>query len=454
MAKVIEKRNTPREQEPLVRAKNFKEVNIGFDLETAIKEANRCLGCKNAKCKAGCPVGIDIPAFIARVKVGDIDGAYKIIKQSNSLPAVCGRVCPQESQCECGCILTKMGHEPVAIGALEKFVADHASKNMAPEAIVKNGKRVAIVGSGPAGLSCAADCAKAGYEVTIFEAFHEVGGVLVYGIPEFRLPKSIVKDEVEALMALGVIIKKNTVIGKTFTIADLKTEYDAIFIGSGAGLPVFMGIKGENLAGVYSANEYLTRVNLMKAYKPDSPTPIQRGTKVAVVGAGNVAMDAARTALRMGAESVKVVYRRSRKEMPARAEEIHHAEQEGIEFLLLNDAVEILGDTKVTGMKVRKMQLGEPDARGRARPVPIPDSEYDIDVDQVIMSIGTSPNPLLPKSDASLEVSKWGTIVADEYGQTSIPGVFAGGDAVIGAATVILAMSAGRKAAAKIIETI
>ncbi len=454
MAKVIEKRNTPREQEPLVRARNFAEVNIGFDLETAIKEANRCIGCKNAMCRKGCPVGIDIPAFIARVKVGDIDGAYKIIKEANSLPAVCGRVCPQESQCEMRCILQKMGHEPVAIGALEKFVADHASKETAPLDIVKNGKKVAIVGSGPAGLSCAADCAKAGFEVTIFEAFHEVGGVLVYGIPEFRLPKSIVKEEVQALEAMGVIIKKNMVIGKTLTIADLKEEYNAIFIGSGAGLPVFMGIKGENLSGVYSANEYLTRINLMKAYKEGSATPVQRGSKVAVVGAGNVAMDAARTALRMGAESVKVIYRRSRKEMPARAEEIHHAEQEGIEFLLLNDAVEILGDTKVVGMKVRKMQLGEPDANGRARPVPIANSEFDIEVDQVIMSIGTSPNPLLPKSDSTLQVSKWGTIIADEYGQTSIPNVYAGGDAVIGAATVILAMSAGRKAASKIIETV
>ncbi len=447
------KRTLPIEQDPQVRSHNFDEVNQGYTAEMAIAEASRCLNCKNPKCVEGCPVNVHIPDFIAKCAKGEFAEAAKIIKGTNNLPSICGRVCPQEEQCEKNCVRQKLGG-PVAIGALERFCADYALQNgLKPQKPEKtNGLRVAIVGSGPAGLSCAAELAKAGFEVHVFEAFHKAGGVLVYGIPEFRLPKTLVQAEIDTLKELGVQFHLNVVVGRTYTLEELTETYDALFLGTGAGLPSFMKIKGENLAGVYAANEYLTRVNLMKAYEKDSSTPIVTGKNVIVVGGGNVAMDAARTALRMGAESVKIVYRRSMEELPARKEEVHHAQEEGIEFVLLNNPVEILGDKKVSGMRVIKMVLGEPDERGRKSPVPVPGSEYDIECDQVIIAIGTSPNPLLRKSCDKLEVSKRGTIVISEEAETSIPAVYAGGDAVSGAATVILAMGAGKKAAASIIE--
>ncbi len=442
-----------REQEAAVRAKNFDEVCLGYNKEEAMEEASRCINCKNAQCIKGCPVAIDIPAFIEQVKAGNIERAYQIISQSSALPAVCGRVCPQESQCEGKCIRGIKG-DPVSIGKLERFVADWARENnIKPEpAKEKNGKKVAVIGSGPAGLTCAGDLARRGYDVTIFEALHEAGGVLVYGIPEFRLPKEeVVAKEIANVEALGVKIEKNVIIGKSITIDELIEEegYEAVFIGSGAGLPKFMGIPGENANGVFSANEYLTRSNLMKAFDEDSNTPIMRGRKVAVVGGGNVAMDAARTALRLGAE-VHIVYRRSEEELPARVEEVHHAKEEGIIFDLLTNPTEILEDENnwVRGMKCIKMELGEPDASGRRRPVEIPNSEFEMELDTVIMSLGTSPNPLISSTTEGLETNKWKCIVADEeFGRTSKEGVFAGGDAVTGAATVILAMGAGKAAA-------
>jgi glutamate synthase (NADPH/NADH) small chain len=420
-------------------------------------EASRCINCKNAQCIKGCPVAINIPAFVEQVKLGNIEEAYKIISESSSLPAVCGRVCPQESQCEGKCIRGIKG-DPISIGKLERFVADWARENniKPTPAKEKNGKKVAVIGSGPAGLTCAGDLAKLGYDVTIFEALHEAGGVLVYGIPEFRLPKEkVVAKEIANVESLGVKIEKNVIVGKSVTIDELISDegYQAVFIGSGAGLPKFMGIPGENANGVFSANEYLTRSNLMKAFNEDSNTPIMRGKKVAVVGGGNVAMDAARTALRLGAE-VHIVYRRSEEELPARVEEVHHAKEEGIIFDLLTNPVEILEDENnwVKGMRVIKMELGEPDASGRRRPVEIPGSEYEMELDTVIMSLGTSPNPLISSTTEGLEVNKWKCIVADEeFGKTTKEGVFAGGDAVTGAATVILAMGAG-KAAAKGID--
>lgn len=451
------KKTPVREQDPKVRATNFEEVCLGYNKEEAMEEANRCIGCKNAQCVKGCPVAIDIPGFISHVKTGDIEGAYQVISESSALPAVCGRVCPQESQCEGKCIRGIKG-EPVSIGKLERFVADWARENgIKPEgAKEKNGKKVAVIGSGPAGLTCAGDLAKMGYEVTIFEALHEPGGVLVYGIPEFRLPKqAVVAKEIENVKSLGVTIETNVVVGKSVTIDELIEEegFDAVFIGSGAGLPKFMGIPGENANGVFSANEYLTRSNLMKAFDENSNTPIMRGQKVAVVGGGNVAMDAARTALRLGAE-VHIVYRRSEEELPARVEEVHHAKEEGIIFDLLTNPVEILEDEKgwVTGMKCVKMELGAPDESGRRRPVEVPDSEFVIDVDTVIMSLGTSPNPLISSTTEGLETNKWKCIIAEEEnGKTTKEGVYAGGDAVTGAATVILAMGAG-KAGAKGID--
>lgn len=454
MAKENISRIRPSEQPPEIRAKNFSEVSSGFNETAALAEASRCLGCKNAPCKTGCPVGVPIPEFIAEIKAGRYASAGEIIKMTNSLPSVCGRVCPQELQCEKNCILNKLGREPIAVGTLERFAGDAAIKETAAKetAPKKSKLKAAIIGSGPAGLSCAADLAKAGFSVTVFEAFHEAGGVLVYGIPEFRLPKSIVREEIKSLKELGVEIKTNMVIGKTFSLKELTSVYDAVFVGTGAGLPMFLNIPGENLPGVYSANEYLTRVNLMKAYKQNSETPVIRGRNVVVVGAGNVAMDAARTALRMGADKVTVVYRRSRAEMPARKEEILHAEEEGIVFKLLTDPISVIGKDYTEGIRVRRMKLGEPDAKGRPRPVPIEGSEYDIECDMLIVAIGTSPNPLLNKSEPSLTVSPRGTIVTDENGKTSLPKVYAGGDAVIGAATVILAMSAGRRAAKAIIE--
>ena len=446
-----------REQDAKVRAANFEEVCLGYNKEEAMEEAVRCINCKNAQCIKGCPVSINIPGFIEKVKEGDIEAAYQVISESSALPAVCGRVCPQESQCE-GKFIRGIKGDPISIGKLERFVADWATENnIKPEgAKEKKGKKVAVIGSGPAGLTCAGDLAKMGYEVTIFEALHEPGGVLVYGIPEFRLPKeNVVQKEIENVKSLGVTIETNVIVGKSVTIDELLTEegFSAVFIGSGAGLPKFMGIPGENANGVFSANEYLTRSNLMKAFREDSETPIMRGKKVAVVGGGNVAMDAARTALRLGAE-VHIVYRRSEEELPARVEEVHHAKQEGIIFDLLTNPVEILEDENnwVCGMKCVKMELGEPDASGRRRPVEIPDSEYVIDCDTVIMSLGTSPNPLISATTKGLETNKWKCIVADEeFGKTSKEGVYAGGDAVTGAATVILAMGAG-KAGAKGID--
>ncbi len=446
-----------REQDAKKRAANFEEVCLGYNKEEAMEEANRCIGCKNAQCIKGCPVSINIPEFISHVKQGDIEGAYQVISESSALPAVCGRVCPQESQCEGKCIRGIKG-EAISIGKLERFVADWARENeIKPEgAKEKNGKKVAVIGSGPAGLTCAGDLAKMGYDVTIFEALHEAGGVLVYGIPEFRLPKqTVVAKEIENVRSLGVKIETNVVVGKSVTIDELIQDegFEAVFIGSGAGLPKFMGIPGENANGVFSANEYLTRSNLMKAFDENSDTPIMRGKKVAVVGGGNVAMDAARTALRLGAE-VHIVYRRSEEELPARVEEVHHAKEEGIIFDLLTNPIAIVEDEKgwVTGMKCIKMELGEPDESGRRRPVEVAGSEFVMDVDTVIMSLGTSPNPLISSTTEGLEVNKWKCIVAaEENGQTSKEGVYAGGDAVTGAATVILAMGAG-KAGAKGID--
>ena len=438
-------------QDPLVRNKNFEEVALGYTPEMAMEEAARCLGCKHRPCVEGCPVSVQIPDFIARVAEGDFAGAYRVIRQTNALPAVCGRVCPQESQCESRCVRGIKG-EPVAIGRLERFVADWARENLTGEEVppVFNGHRVAVIGAGPAGLTCAGELAKLGYGVTIFEALHTPGGVLSYGIPEFRLPKYIVAKEVEGLQKLGVEIRTNMVIGRVESVDELMDEgYEAVFIGSGAGLPSFMGIEGEALSGVYSANEYLTRVNLMKAYREGYDTPIRHSRSTIVVGGGNVAMDAARCAKRLGAE-VTVVYRRSEEEMPARREEIHHAKEEGIIFKFLNNPLRIVGDENgwVTGMECIEMELGEPDASGRRRPVPIKDSNFILDVDAVIMSIGTSPNPLIRTTTPGLEANKWGCIVADETtGATSREGVYAGGDAVTGAATVILAMGAGKDAA-------
>ena len=446
-----------REQAPDVRNKNFDEVCLGYNAEEAQEEATRCLNCKNAKCVQGCPVSINIPEFIHNVKEGNFEEAYKVIGKSSALPAVCGRVCPQETQCEGQCIRGIKG-EAISIGKLERFVADWARENnVSPEMPTeKKGKKVAVIGSGPSGLTCAGDLAKMGYDVTIFEALHEAGGVLVYGIPEFRLPKkTVVASEIENVKKLGVKIETNVVIGKSMTIDQLINEegFDAVFIGSGAGLPRFMGIPGENANEVFSANEYLTRSNLMKAFREDYDTPIARFKKVAVVGGGNVAMDAARTALRLGAE-VHIVYRRSEEELPARAEEVHHAKEEGIIFDLLTNPTEVLTDDKgnVTGIKCVKMELGEPDASGRRKPVEVPDSEFVMDLDAVIMSLGTSPNPLISSTTKGLEINKRKCIVAEEAnGQTSKEGVYAGGDDVTGAATVILAMGAG-KAAAKGID--
>ena len=459
------KKNSMPSQAPEVRAHNFKEVALGYDEATALDEAMRCLNCKNHPCVSGCPVNIHIPEFIGKIKEGDFEGAYKIISQTSSLPAVCGRVCPQESQCEAKCVRGIKG-EPVGIGRLERFVADwhNAHSDEIPETEAKNGHTVAIVGSGPSGLTCAGDLAKKGYSVTVFEALHKAGGVLVYGIPEFRLPKTIVQKEIDNLAAMGVEFQTNMIIGKTLTVDELfDMGYEAVFIGSGAGLPVFMGIKGESYKGVYSANEFLTRSNLMKAYNSDSATPIMKGGKVAVVGGGNVAMDAARTALRLGAEKVYIVYRRSMDELPARKEEVEHAEEEGVEFRLLCNPLEIHGyknpddprDPKngfVTGMRCIKMELGEPDERGRRRPVPVEGSEFDIDVDTVIISIGTSPNPLIKSTTAGLDTNSRGGIIVTEDGATSKAGVYAGGDAVTGAATVISAMGAGKTAAKAIDE--
>ena len=446
-----------REQDAKERACNFEEVCLGYNADEAVAEAQRCLNCKNAHCVQGCPVSINIPGFVEKVKEGDFAAAYQVISESSALPAVCGRVCPQESQCEGKCIRGIKG-EAVSIGKLERFVADWARENnIRPVgAAEKKGKKVAVIGSGPAGLTCAGDLAKMGYDVTIFEALHEAGGVLVYGIPEFRLPKeNVVKKEIENVLSLGVKIETNVIVGKSVTIDELLNEegYSAVFIGSGAGLPKFMGIPGENANGVFSANEYLTRSNLMKAFQADSATPIMESKMVAVVGGGNVAMDAARTALRLGAE-VHIVYRRSEEELPARVEEVHHAKQEGIIFDLLTNPVEILEDEKgwVKGMKCVRMELGEPDASGRRRPVEIPGSEFTLELDTVIMALGTSPNPLISSTTEGLETNKRKCIVAsEENGQTSKAAVFAGGDAVTGAATVILAMGAG-KAGAKGID--
>lgn len=457
------KKNPMPVQDPTVRSKNFDEVALGYTEETAIDEAKRCLGCKNHPCMEGCPVSVSIPEFIALVAAGDFAGAYRVITRSNSLPAVCGRVCPQERQCESRCVRGVKG-EAVGIGRLERFVADwhNAHESETPILPPPNGHKVAVIGSGPSGLSCAGDLAKMGYAVTVFEALHLAGGVLVYGIPEFRLPKSIVAKEIAALTALGVKIETNMVIGKVLSIDELMEKYgfEAVFIGSGAGLPKFMHIPGENLRGVLSANEFLTRINLMKAYKEGADTPIPHAARVAVVGGGNVAMDAARCARRLGAE-VSIVYRRGREELPARKEEVEHAEEEGIVFRTLCNPVHILGydnpddkrDPKngdVIGMTCERMELGEPDASGRRSPVAIPGSEFTLDVDLVIMALGTSPNPLIKSTTEGLATQKWGGIVADEDGATSRPGVFAGGDAVTGAATVILAMGAGKKAAAAI----
>ena len=447
-----------REQDPAVRAHNFEEVCYGYDKEEALLEASRCLHCKNPRCVSACPVGLNIPEFIAKLAAGDISAAAGVIAQDSSLPAVCGRVCPQETQCEGSCILG-VKSEPVAIGKLERFVADYCRANPeiapAPEAMAAAGAaKVAIIGSGPAGLACAADLAKWGYDVTIFEALHKAGGVLEYGIPEFRLPKEkVLKHEIEDVLKLGVKIETDVIVGRTVTIDSLMDEmgFKAVFIGTGAGLPKFMGIPGENLCGVFSANEFLTRNNLMRAYRGDYLTPIHAGRKVCVVGGGNVAMDAARTALRLGAE-VHIVYRRTEAELPARKEEVHHAKQEGIVFDLLTNPVEILDDGKgwVKSIKCIRMELGEADESGRRSPVPVPGSEFEIDADTVIMALGTSSNPLIAKTTAGLETTRRGCLVADEEGATTRPGVFAGGDAVTGAATVILAMGAGRTAARSI----
>lgn len=444
-------------QDPLVRNKNFQEVALGYDEATAVEEAKRCLGCKNKPCVAGCPVAVDIPAFVVLVAEGKFEEAYEVISRTSSLPAVCGRVCPQETQCEGKCTRGIKG-EPVGIGRLERFVADWhmAHSDAAPVCPVRNGHKVAVVGSGPAGLTCAGDLAKMGYDVTVFEALHMAGGVLVYGIPEFRLPKEIVRREVEGLKHIGVKIETDAVIGRVLTIEELKEEYgfEAVFLGTGAGLPKFMGIKGEGARGVFSANEYLTRTNLMKAYEEDSETPILCARKVAVVGGGNVAMDAARCAKRLGADEVYIVYRRSEAELPARREEVEHAKEEEIVFKLLTNPVEIVTDAEdnVVGLKCIRMTLGEPDASGRRRPVELAGSEFTMEVDCVIMALGTSPNPLIKATTAGLETQRRGEIVADENGKTSLEGVYAGGDAVTGAATVILAMGAGKTAAKAIDE--
>lgn len=446
------------EQDPEVRAHNFSEVCLGYTAEEAQCEASRCINCKNAQCMKGCPVAINIPGFIEQVKNGNFEAAYQIISESSALPAICGRVCPQESQCEGKCIRGIKG-DPISIGKLERFVADWARENGIKPVGAKesNGKKVAVIGSGPAGLTCAGDLAKLGYDVTIFEALHEAGGVLVYGIPEFRLPKEdVVKKEIENVKSLGVKIETNVVIGKATTVDELLKDegFDAVFIGSGAGLPKFMGIPGEQANGVFSANEYLTRSNLMKAFKEDSDTPIMHAKKVAVVGGGNVAMDAARTALRLGAE-VHIVYRRSEEELPARKEEVHHAKEEGVIFDLLTNPTEIIADENgwVSGIKCIRMELGEPDASGRRRPVEIPDSEFVMDVDCVIMSLGTSPNPLISSTTSGLDINNRKCIIADEeHGKTTKEAVYAGGDAVTGAATVILAMGAGKAAAKGIHE--
>lgn len=452
------KKNPMPAQDPNVRNKNFGEVCLGYTKEAAIDEAARCLDCKNMPCVSGCPVNINIPAFIKRIAASDFDGAYDVLSESSSLPAVCGRVCPQESQCEGKCVRGIKG-EAVAIGRLERFAADYHNENCqkTPEKPVSNGHKAAVIGAGPSGLTCAGDLAKMGYEVTVFEALHLAGGVLVYGIPEFRLPKAIVQKEIDGLKALGVTINTNVVIGKTISVDELFEDgFEAVFIGSGAGLPRFMGIPGENLKGVYSANEYLTRINLMKAYENKSDTPVQQAKNVAVVGGGNVAMDAARCAKRMGAENVYIVYRRSEAEMPARIEEVEHAKEEGIIFKTLNNPVEILGDEHkfVKGMKCVEMELGEPDASGRRSPSVKADSEFTLDVDCVIMSIGTSPNPLIRNTTSGLDTNRHGCFIADKNGLTTREGVYAGGDAVTGAATVILAMGAGKTAAKAIDEYI
>ena len=460
---IVPKKHEMPTQEPAVRARNFREVALGYDEETAVAEALRCLNCKNRPCVTGCPVNIRIPDFIAKMKERDFEGAYDVITESSSLPAVCGRVCPQESQCESKCTLG-IKFEPVGIGRLERFVADRHNEKADAEIKVpeQNGHRVAIVGSGPSGLTCAGDLAKKGYKVTVFEALHTAGGVLVYGIPEFRLPKRIVAKEVETLKKLGVDVQTNVIIGKTLTVDELFDDgFEAVFIGSGAGLPNFMNIPGESLKGVYSANEFLTRSNLMKAYLDNPTTPIMKGGNVAVVGGGNVAMDAARTALRLGAEKVYIVYRRSMEELPARREEVEHAEEEGIDFRLLCNPVEVLGYSNpddprdprngfVTGIKCVKMALGDPDESGRRRPEPVEGSEFVLDVDAVVIAIGTSPNPLIKSTTKGLEVNRKGGIIVNEDGLTSRENVFAGGDAVTGAATVISAMGAGKVAAAAI----
>ena len=453
---MIEPRRHMPTQPANERIRNFDEVALGYTAKLAKDEADRCLNCKNAPCMSGCPVGVHIPDFIANVKQGNIQGAYRVLKNDNNLAAICGRVCPQENQCEKHCVRKDKLGGSVAIGNLERYVADQAIANGYDERpqIIKIGKRVAVVGSGPASLSCAADLARCGVDVTMYEALHEAGGVLVYGIPEFRLPKALVKKEIDKVRALGVDIETNVVVGKTIFIEELLFEYDAVFIGTGAGVPMLLKVKGENLNGVYSANEYLTRINLMKAYKKDAITPVKRGKNVVVVGAGNVAMDSARTALRMGA-NVKLVYRRGREEMPARKEEINHAEEEGVEFLLLANPVEIIGDEQgnVKAVKCIEMQLGEPDASGRRSPIPVEGSEFTVDCDEVIVALGTTPNPIIKRSMSLLETTKKGTIVADENGLTNIPRLYAGGDAMTGAATVILAMGAGKRSAQAILKS-
>ena len=453
MANMRKEKNPMPSQAPQVRAHNFDEVALGYSEEQARDEAQRCLNCRNFPCVQGCPVNIHIPEFIAKIREGDFEGAYQVIAADSALPAVCGRVCPQESQCEKYCVRGIKG-EPVGIGRLERFVADYHNAHAEGASFVpeKNGHKVAVVGSGPAGLTCAGDLARKGYDVTIYEALHVAGGVLSYGIPEFRLPKAIVKREIEGLQQMGVKVLTNMVIGRVLSVQELMEQegYEAVFIGSGAGLPKFMNIPGENLKGVYSANEFLTRVNLMKAYEPDANTPIQHAKNVTVVGGGNVAMDAARCALRLGAETVTIVYRRSLEELPARKEEVEHAMEEGIIFKLLNNPVELIGDSNrnVVIMRCIRMELGEPDASGRRRPVEIPDSEFELETDCVIMALGTSPNPLIKSTTAGLATQRWGGIITDEDGLTSCEGIYAGGDAVTGAATVILAMGAGKKAAA------
>ncbi len=449
-------KNPMPEQDPVVRAGNFKEVALGYTREIAMEEADRCLRCKNAPCVSGCPVNVPIPSFIAKIKAGDFQGAYEIIRTQNGLPAICGRVCPQETQCESKCVRGIKG-DPVGIGRLERFAADYAMNEgkVSVEVQPACGKKAAVVGSGPAGLTCAADLARAGWDVTLYEALHTPGGVLMYGIPEFRLPKALVQKEIDAIRALGVKIVTNAVVGRAMTVDELLEEgNDAVFIGSGAGLPNFQKIPGESLCGVYSANEFLTRINLMRAYTfPEHDTPVKVGDRVAVIGGGNVAMDAARCAKRLGAE-VTIVYRRGEEEMPARKEEIHHAKEEGIHFRLLTNPVEILGDENgfVRAMTCVEMELGEPDARGRRTPVPKGGSEFELSVETVIVAIGNSPNPLIKKTTPDLPTEKWGGITADENGRTGKPKVYAGGDAVTGAATVILAMGAGKKAAKAIIE--